>query len=595
MKSKFLITTIAIVLLAFQSCRKDDETSTINNTASTSYPYSMSVAGRVLNENSEALQGVTVKVNGKAATTDVHGLFVIKNAGTTKDRCVLHFERSGFFEQSHGFVPSLNAMNYVKIVMLDNTKKYFVSAATGGAVVLADQSKVNFPPNAFVKPDGSIYNGTVSVVMKHLSPGQPNFGFSIPGGDLLARNIANDEVVLYSYGMLGVTLSGSSGEQLQLGSGITAQLTVPIAAAQTASAPATLPLWYFDESASLWKEQGSATKVGNSYVGNVSHFSWWNCDDPDDMAILNGVVKDCSGNPVPNAVVTLNGIYNNTTNQNGIYSGMVPVTMSFTIQMLAINNPGLSDSQVENIPTLIVGQVYTVPDLVSTAPCPAQITGQLISCTRTPIDGLVYVEGTNGFFAYQYTVNGNYSIAVVANMPLIVSAINTDGTNQQFVSPIPNGQTFNVSSMMLCNNSSNAGPWYENGFVANGNGNINRVFALNVNSSLQEWDGDTTTCSIIGTDQLTNTQCLMYLRFPGNIIDTYAYSPADNQLSLDFDGTAGIAQYQSAFGGSQGILDVTGYDLVGGFIYVSFSGTLTDLFGNVIFITDGRMKIPRTQ
>ena len=63
----------------------------------------------------------------------------------------------------------------------------------------------------------------------------------------------------------------------------------------------------------------------------------------------------------------------------------------------------------------------------------------------------------------------------------------------------------------------------------------------------------------------------------------------------DFDGTAGIAQYQSSFGGSQGILDVTGYDTIGGFIKVSFSGTLTDLFGNVILITDGRMKIPRTQ
>ncbi len=594
MKSKFLITTIAIVLLAFQSCRKDDETSTINNTASTSYPYSMSVAGRVLNENSEALQGVTVKVNGKAATTDVHGLFVIKNAGTTKDRCVLHFERSGFFEQSHGFVPSLNAMNYVKIVMLDNTKKYFVSAATGGAVVLADQSKVNFPPNAFVKPDGSIYNGTVSVVMKHLSPGQPNFGFSIPGGDLLARNIANDEVVLYSYGMLGVTLSGSSGEQLQLGSGITAQLTVPIAAAQTASAPATLPLWYFDESASLWKEQGSATKVGNSYVGNVSHFTWWNCDYQGPTAELTGVVKDCFNNPVPNAVVTGNGVLKTTTNQNGIFLEMVPAGMIFTIQVLAIDNPGLTDSQLETTPVLTNNQIYQVPDLVCGS-CPGFLTGTLTSCTRTAANAMVYVEGTNGFFAYQYSINGNYSFPVFANMPLIVNAINVDGFNQQYVAPISVGQTFNASPMMLCNNNSSNGPWYENGFVVNGNGFTNRVFAIALNSSLQEWDGDTTTCSIIGTDSLTNTPCLMYLRFPGNIIDTYAYSPADNQLSLDFDGTAGIAQYQSAFGGSQGILDVTGYDLVGGFIYVSFSGTLTDLFGNVIFITDGRMKIPRTQ
>ena len=35
-------------------------------------------------------------------------------------------------------------------------------------------------------------------------------------------------------------------------------------------------LWYFDEDAGLWKEEGSATLSGNVYTANVSHLSYWN-------------------------------------------------------------------------------------------------------------------------------------------------------------------------------------------------------------------------------------------------------------------------------------------------------------------------------
>ena len=580
-------------MLAFQSCRKDDDTPSINNTAGISYPYSMNVSGRVLNENNDALQGVTVNVNGKIATTDVHGLFVIKNAGTSKERCVMHFEKSGFFQQSHGFVPSLNAMNYVKIIMLDNTKKYFVSATTGGEVVLTDQSKVSFPPNAFVKSNGSIYNGTVSVVMKHLSPDQPNFGFSIPGGDLLAINSGKDEVVLYSYGMLGVTLSGSSGETLQLGNGITAQLTVPIASAQIASAPSTLPLWYFDESVSLWKEEGFAIKMGNSYVGNVSHFSWWNVDYQGPRATLTGVVKDCLGNPIPNATVTVNGWYQTFTNQYGVYQDDVPVGMNFTVQLLEIQNPGLGDTQIENVPQLLNGQVYVVPDLNITN-CPGTITGQLLSCRQTPVEGFVYVEGSNGYFTYQYIVNGSYSMLVKANMPLLVKAVNINGSDQQIVPPIPSFQTFNVPTMLLCSNGG-SGLSFENGFVVNGNGHTNRFVAINMSSSIQSFDSINTTCTVFGIDSLTGNQCVIYLRFPGNILDTYAYAPGVNRLGVGFDGAGGLLKYYSEYPGSLGFLEVTDYEPVGGFIKVSFAGALTNLSGNLIYITDGRMKIPRTQ
>jgi hypothetical protein len=35
-------------------------------------------------------------------------------------------------------------------------------------------------------------------------------------------------------------------------------------------------LWSFDEAKGLWKEEGQAIKTGSNYVGDVSHFSFWN-------------------------------------------------------------------------------------------------------------------------------------------------------------------------------------------------------------------------------------------------------------------------------------------------------------------------------
>ena len=82
-------------------------------------------------------------------------------------------------------------------------------------------------------------------------------------------------------------------------------MTVAINAAQMSTAPATIPLWSFNETTGIWQEEGSATKVRNAYVGNVSHFSWWNCDLQSPQAILKVNVKNAAGIPTVNTVVAL--------------------------------------------------------------------------------------------------------------------------------------------------------------------------------------------------------------------------------------------------------------------------------------------------
>jgi photosystem II stability/assembly factor-like uncharacterized protein len=76
-----------------------------------------------------------------------------------------------------------------------------------------------------------------------------------------------------------------------------------------ANAPATIPLWYFDEEQGTWIEEGSATLQNGSYVGNVGHFSSWNADAPIQTSFLKGRVLCEDGiTPVPGALVVAEGL-----------------------------------------------------------------------------------------------------------------------------------------------------------------------------------------------------------------------------------------------------------------------------------------------
>ncbi|MEP7170831.1 MAG: carboxypeptidase-like regulatory domain-containing protein, partial [Bacteroidota bacterium] len=204
--SVFLI-LISLTIFFIFSCQKDK---TYN--AGESNNLKTTIAGIVLDESNAPLNGATVSAYGQTATTNQYGTFVLKNLFVNKDRCVLQFSKTGFFNRAQGFIASSNTVNYVRIILVSNASSQNFSAAAGGIISLTDGSSVDFQPNSFVTSNGSAYMGTVNIAIKHLSPDDANFGFMIPGGDLLGKDLDNKDVALYTYGMLGVELTGSSGE-----------------------------------------------------------------------------------------------------------------------------------------------------------------------------------------------------------------------------------------------------------------------------------------------------------------------------------------------------------------------------------------------
>ncbi|MFI5217913.1 MAG: carboxypeptidase-like regulatory domain-containing protein [Bacteroidia bacterium] len=476
---------ISTLFILIYSCSKDEMSGHGGGNPNT---IRTTISGMVLDENNAAINNVTITAYSQTTTTNQYGVFVLKDVNINKDRCIIHFTKAGYFNRTHAFISSANTVNYVRVVLISNAQTHTLQATLGGTVTLPDNSSIQFAPNSFVTAAGTAYTGIVNLTVKHLSPDAANFGFMIPGGDLAGQNLNGDDVALVTYGMMGIELKGSSGETLQLASGTTATLTLSIAASQVATAPATIPLWYFDETTSLWKEEGTATKVGNNYVGTVQHFSWWNCDYPCGMAYINGKVVDCEGSPLANIFVTIiasNG-YSTfvVTNQNGVYTILIAAGFSSTVQVITTNNPWLTqNSQLENIPALTAGQTYNVPDLG--IPCPTRVIGTIKTCAGENTLGIVFIFNGNGFSNYYATETGLFNIPVIENAQLELLAFNNLISNQQIITSLVAPNTLDVGNLLLCDSTIFMG----NNFVLNGGSFSNQSFNISATSATAQFYG----------------------------------------------------------------------------------------------------------
>jgi hypothetical protein len=437
------LTTILLAILIFAgNCRKAELSLEGGGSQST---ITFSISGRVLDKSNVPVSGAEVKAGGIATTTDVNGNFTLDNVSAKKDAAFVKVEKSGFFTGSRTFVAHARVVNYVDIKLINKEVAGNFSASGGGSVTLPAGGSITFQPNGIADANGAAYSGTVAVSAFFIDPTVQGFTSIMPG-DLRGITSSNEERGLESFGMMAVELNASGGQKLQLASGKKATIKFPIPAALVSQAPATIPLWYFDEADGMWKEEGSATKQGNEYIGEVSHFSFWNCDAPFQLVNFEAIVKDQNGNPVVNAEVIIKKISDGSqgcgrTDDAGKVSGKIPANEALQIRIKdrcqnVLHNQNIGPfSSNANLGTITVNVNPTTT---------LTITGTAVSCTNTPVtNGYVHVllDG----LAYRAPVNnGNFSVTIqrcvstAANAAVSVTDI---GSNQQSAS-----STFNVTS-----------------------------------------------------------------------------------------------------------------------------------------------------
>ncbi|MFK8102155.1 MAG: carboxypeptidase-like regulatory domain-containing protein [Saprospiraceae bacterium] len=325
--------------LILASCKKDPEVTEVTPTVD---PYNIpqkiitaSLSGTVVLEDGSPAEGATVYVNNSSLTTDENGVFYFKDITMNEYGTFVKVEKPGYFMGAKMVNPKAGQRAITRVRLLTKALAGKFSSVQGGTVMANGNSEISLPPNGVMTKGGDAYTGNVNVYAKWIDPTGSELEELMPG-DLRAVDAAQEFVQLATYGMLAVELESDSGEALQVATGNTATLTFPVPSELSTTAPATIPLWSYNEDNGHWIEEGEATFNGTEYVGEVGHFSFWNCDAPFPVVQIEGTVIDQDGNPIPekhvkikinSSAVTSSGI----TNENGAFSGKIPKDEALTI------------------------------------------------------------------------------------------------------------------------------------------------------------------------------------------------------------------------------------------------------------------------
>ena len=259
------------------------------------------VQGRVLDEHEQPLAAATVTCGGKDTTTDVNGNFLLENVKVSQDAAIVSVTKSQHLPGIRTLVVNANSLHYVQIMLYDREAAATFNSTTGGTVTVPEGELI-IPANSVLLENNTPYNGIVDVNFKSINPEGNRFS-DLMAGDLRGISQAKTEQGLQSYAMMVFELSGQNGEKLHLNEAVFVKIAIP--GSLQGSAPAQIPLWYFDTASGYWTENGIATREGNFYRAPLNNTGFWHCAVPYALVSLQTKVVDLSNNVVPNLQVTI--------------------------------------------------------------------------------------------------------------------------------------------------------------------------------------------------------------------------------------------------------------------------------------------------
>jgi hypothetical protein len=442
-KLSWLIAVLAITVLFFQ-CQKELHYTGGPDTGIpvTPDPITASLQGNIVDENEQPAAGVVVTAGASTTVTDDKGYFRFTNATLDKNTTLVTATKDGYFKGYRVF-GATSGCNQVAIKLIKKDLAGTIAAATGGEVSTTSGAKVALPAGGVVTASSNgDYSGDVKVYASYINPKSADISKVIPGS-LMANDKDGKRVALASYGMLAVELSSGSGEKLQIKSGSTATLTIPIPSASVASAPATIPLWYVDETTGIWQEEGTAIKQGSNYIGEVKHFSFWNCDYPYDAVNLSLTLHTPDGSPLVNEMVSITAkissdtsSYSSTaygwTDSLGQVKGLVPANTNLALQVISQCYNVVYSQDVAPLTASKDLGVIKITDATSSV---LTLKGSLVDCNNNPVlNGYAFII-LDGYSRYVKvdSASGQFSTTyiVCSGLPITAVIIGVDKNTQQ--------------------------------------------------------------------------------------------------------------------------------------------------------------------
>jgi len=393
----------------------------VNTTQPTNYGV---VMGNVTDLANNPVSNVKVSVGDQNSTTNEQGWFSISNV-TAGSKELITFSKNGSVTTYKVTDVQVGAASFIETAISDVGATASINATIGGTAATPEGASVTVDPNSLVNSQNNTFTGNAVVSMTAFDPSDENQLNAFPG-EFLGVSAQNQTGPIKSFGFMDVSVADQNGHELQLASGRSAQISIPVPTSMRSAAGGlgTCPLWYFNPRTGTWQEQGYGTYSPSlgCFVGNISHFSTWNYDILYPAAYVSGRVVDSNGNPVEGAEVKCwgRGWYQQrwasgetSTNINGTFR-RIPVEVGVLFKYQALK--GGHKSAVLDIPrSLTQGEEYNVGDILLDAPL-VQIT---LTWGQNPRDLdshlTARLNGNTTFHVY-YSSKGSFSSAPYANL-----------------------------------------------------------------------------------------------------------------------------------------------------------------------------------
>lgn len=555
MKRIFLLAAVSAV--CFLSCKKNISDSTVPHVGINKYnstPVTGSVAGMITNENDEPVANAQVVISGNTFTTNSNGVY--KTAAITLDKYISTVKVTvpGYFTAYRSFSATANR-NFVDIKLIPKTTVGTFNAGSGGTVSLANGSNISFQANSIkVKSSGAAYPGTVTVYAAYVDPTSADIALKIPGG-----NIGEDADKLYVMKMMGsmaVELESGSGEALQLIADKPASIKSFIPATLQSNAPEAIDTWSLDERG-VWMKEATASKSGNFYNMDVSHFSYWSSNVPLTPVFLTMNFKDQLNRPLIRSYIsilgdlipgTLSYYYGGGyTDELGTLTGMVPAN-EILKYYTGVYGSGCATNRLEgNIGPYTADATENF--VFNIDPSQAMhITGTAVDCSGNPIvngEAEIYLQfsnmGTMGAFYIVNITNGTFDVfspICIQPISFYVIAVDNNAMLQSATMQYPFSNELNTGPINVCGLSTNQ---YIN-FTLDGTNYVASSSSATAafNAYTPNWGGSPFTL-ISGGDNIAGAYLSLKIR--ANSTGIFTVPPVDsirvnNYWSLNLDGAS---------------------------------------------------------
>jgi hypothetical protein len=586
---------LLIAQVTLHSCKKISSGKSGSSRSDSGIPdltttVTTSVSGFITDYSGTPLSGAQVSFGNGTAVADQFGYFEINNVSAVQDAAVVTAVMPGYYMGIKTFEASSHHSEFIRMILITTgTHSGTIDALQGGTFTSSDggwEFTLMIPPNAVINAaTNNPYNGSIYISAEWIPPQDP-FLYYLAPGDLRGLDSAGIERLLSVHAIEFLEIKGGSGETLKLAPGKNATVTSYFSSGSSGGEPPTIPLWSFDPTLGLWKEEGVAANSGASFSGETKDLSFLCFAQPLNFVHITGTIISPSGIPLPyeavNVISTPSDLNDLTTfsDSTGYFSGIIPASSSIGVIIPGVatsasGNSAFFKQVVVGSTDISLGNVMIPLQYVSSA------TGTITSCSGNMVkDGDVIMKESryNAFGWYHFSAPGTGSFAVnfiYTNPPatfdslLFLSEEKSTGETGNPVVIIPDPGSNNLGNLSTCGTS----------------GQVNFSFTLLTSSGApvpQIW------ASVVNVSNPADT--LWFLTDSSGYAHGRLSENSNFIVNIAGSRTCGNSLYSKSFSTSMSNLSLGDIN-VSGLSMATMTGTVTDCNGSTV--TSGYLLVDK--